>query len=34
MLAAPERVRITGTQGATLLVEPLPRLQGGSGEGG
>ena len=32
--AAGERVRITGTQGATLLVEPLPRLQGGSGEGG
>jgi membrane protein implicated in regulation of membrane protease activity len=32
--AAGERVRITGTQGATLLVEPLPRLQGGGGEGG
>lgn len=29
--AAGERVRITGTQGATLLVEPLPLLEG-SGE--
>lgn len=32
--AAGERVRITGSQGATLLVEPLPRLEGGGGEGG
>ena len=31
--AAGERVRITGSQGATLLVEPLPRLEGGGGEG-